>query len=141
MCAPLYRKDVAIPAPAAGVGTWSYRVPAGVRAVLLNVQATIVADANVANRVFLLQVLNAAGQPLLALLGNAAVTAGQTYRLNWSVGPSQSSSAAGYQTAGMAWPYPLNGDDLIQLTVSGIQAGDQLSEIALSMGKGEPWPL
>ena len=115
--------------PAAGQNA-VFVVPQGYRLQLKSMFATIVTDANVANRTLFLRIAGPNGvyyyfeHPFL-------ITAGETRTV--TVAPSLSLIAHSATALAAVWPfptdYPIEEGAIITLGLVGIQVGDQISQI------------
>jgi hypothetical protein len=133
--------------PSAGVGVsrsitianpppttnWSITVPAGTTWVINSLHATLATSAVVATRKPDLLVLDGAGNVLMDAGAGAGEAASLTYTWTWAPGLTTAGSIALSMTVGLPSGFRLNAGWVIQLSMTSIQAGDQWSNIALSV--------
>lgn len=135
----IYRKDVQIAAPAAGQPI-SYRIPAGVQGHVASVAFTFTTDANVANRFPFVTYSNANGDELFIVRSYTAQTATLQYRYSFFAGAFQTGTPGSRPILALPCNFPITGDDLITIDISGVQAGDAMTGINLTMMSAVPFP-
>jgi hypothetical protein len=129
-----YYRIVTGTTPAAG-STWSETVPTGATWEPIAIACQLVASAAVATRSILLSIQVASGEHLFDVRAPSDITAGQTGHFFWAPGASQADYVSG--TGGIVTCLPIGlrviESNVIQAISTNLQAGDQYSEIKLSV--------
>jgi len=120
-----------IPANPAAGSAFTYTNNSGVTQVLQSVEAKLVTDATVANRFLQLKVFDGSGNVVQNIPGSGAIVASSTVNVQWSTGIGTLSVGAAGAIASAISPIVLQPGWQLQINVSGIDAGDQLSNIVL----------
>lgn len=121
---------VYVPKPAAS-GGFSYATPGSVFQEIISCSFDLVTSAVVGNRTPVLEVIDGTGRAIVAAAAGWAVTASSTARYSFVRGLSEWDTAGVSFASGPIFRVPIVMGEAITLAIDGVQAGDQVSNIAL----------
>lgn len=129
---------IIVPRPAAGAD-WAYVVPAGFGLYVVCVSALLVDSGSAGNRQPTLQLLDRPGGVPIGSFGiNSPLIVSQSARYVWGAGLPAAAAPVNSTTSPSTFPLPqgilVPGGGVIQVVTSGLLAGDQWSDIALTLG-------
>jgi hypothetical protein len=120
------------PQPAAGA-TVTVAVPEAVRAYLHAVCVRVVTDANVANRTPVVSINDGTGVARARVAAGFATTATTTVDYTFAHGLAEWDSAGTTVASGPGPVLPMQDGDSIVISLDGVQAGDQLSRVRVTV--------
>lgn len=122
---PVTRRTIRVAPPAVATG-WTLKPQAGRAWEVLSITTSLVADANVANRIVQLGLLDGVNG-LWAISANAVQVAGGTVIYSFIAGyPTPTTTALGGAMAAPLPPVILLPDWSLELAIGAVQVGDQL---------------
>lgn len=132
---------IIVPRPAAGAD-WAYTVPAGYGLLpffVICVSALLTDSGSAGNRQPTLQILDRPGGVPIGTFGiNAALIVSQSARYVWGSGLPAAAAPVNSTSSPSTFPLPqgliVPGGGVVQVVTTGLLAGDQWSDIVLTLG-------